>query len=312
MLAIPDDEGHEVEGVRRREPDRADEHARRARGRRPTRTSRRCSRARAPPCSCSGRTSRGVIERIPPTPRQKNDAEKNASTKHAHSCGLGTAAFTTRPTPVDSHPDLRPEEQAPPVDRVRERAAEQRQRHERHELHERERRDRERRAGQLVDLERQRDLHDAAAEVLRGLSEPEPAEGGRLADRREVDREAGEALADARALEARRDVVGAGAGRRSEELGVVGRVRRRLEQPARAPLQVGEVEPALLGALDDPPRERDRVVDDLDVRRAPPGPSRRGSSARCATRRSGRRRPRPRRACAGRPPRSSPRSGSSA
>ena len=52
----------------------------------------------------SGRTSRGVIERIPPTPRQKNDAEKNARTKHAHSAGLGTAALTRRPTPVIAIP----------------------------------------------------------------------------------------------------------------------------------------------------------------------------------------------------------------
>ena len=52
----------------------------------------------------SGRTSRGVIERMPPTPRQKNDAEKNARTKHAHSAGCGTAAFTTSPTPVIAIP----------------------------------------------------------------------------------------------------------------------------------------------------------------------------------------------------------------
>ena len=37
--------------------------------------------------SRSGATRRGVIDRIPPMPRQKNDAEKKASTKHAHSCG---------------------------------------------------------------------------------------------------------------------------------------------------------------------------------------------------------------------------------
>jgi hypothetical protein len=35
----------------------------------------------------SGATSRGVIERMPPMPRQKNDAEKKASTKHAHTWG---------------------------------------------------------------------------------------------------------------------------------------------------------------------------------------------------------------------------------
>ena len=37
-------------------------------------------------------------------PRQKNDAEKNASTKHAHTCGSDTAALTTRPTPVTAMP----------------------------------------------------------------------------------------------------------------------------------------------------------------------------------------------------------------
>src|SRR6266511_3722728 len=132
-------------------------------------------------------TSRGVIERIPPIPRQKNDAEKNASTKHAQVCGCGTAAFTSRPTPVAAMP---------------------RQRHKRNELDERQRRDGKRRVRELVDLEQQGDLHDAGADVLRGLTEPEPAERRRLPQRREVDREPREALAHARAFEPRRDILG--------------------------------------------------------------------------------------------------------
>ncbi|MDX6518323.1 MAG: hypothetical protein QOF50_1169, partial [Gaiellaceae bacterium] len=42
----------------------------------------------------SGRR-RGVIERIPPTPRQKNEAAKKPSTKQAVTEGWLTAAFTT-------------------------------------------------------------------------------------------------------------------------------------------------------------------------------------------------------------------------
>src|SRR5262249_27328812 len=134
-----------------------------------------------------------------------------------------------------------------------------------------------------------------APEVLRALAEPEPAEVRMLSDRREVDAEAREPLADAGAFEPGRrvfdqarlfsqDVLSPGhaaAGapvrgppemrrqfrRFSEELRVVVWVRRRLEQPTRAPLQVGEVEASLLGALDQTARERHRVVDDRDVGR---------------------------------------------
>ena len=49
-------------------------------------------------------TSLGVIERMPPMPRQKNDAEKNASTKQAHTRGCARAAFTSRPIPTTAIP----------------------------------------------------------------------------------------------------------------------------------------------------------------------------------------------------------------
>ena len=88
MLADPGDERDEVERVRRREPDRADQHAAERR------TGDRRERAEMLSSTMRGRqlfagTSRGVIERMPLTPRQKNDAEKNARTKHAHTCGSG-------------------------------------------------------------------------------------------------------------------------------------------------------------------------------------------------------------------------------
>jgi hypothetical protein len=74
------------------------------------------------------------------------------------------------------------------------------------------------------------------------------------------------ALAHARALEARRDVVGQAriVAQKSFESSadVVAS-----SKPPRPPLQVGEIQPSLLGAFDDLPRERERVVDDLDVRR---------------------------------------------
>ena len=41
-------------------------------------------------------------------------------------------------------------------------------------------------------LERERDQYNAAAQILRGLPEPEPAERGRFPQRRQVDRESGE------------------------------------------------------------------------------------------------------------------------
>src|SRR5437763_1334591 len=48
--------------------------------------------------------SRGVIERIPPIPRQKNEAAKKPSTKSSQTCGCGSAALTTSPTPVAAIP----------------------------------------------------------------------------------------------------------------------------------------------------------------------------------------------------------------
>jgi len=76
----------------------------------------------------------------------------------------------------DRHPKLGPDQQAAAFECIREHAADQRQRHERHELDERDGSDRERGTGQLVDLVRKRDLDDTAAEILCGLSQPEPAE----------------------------------------------------------------------------------------------------------------------------------------
>ena len=76
----------------------------------------------------------------------------------------------------------------------------------------------------------------------------------------------------------------------------LGRSCCRLEQVPRPLGEVGEVDAAAVGVVDDPLRERERLVDQLAaVGGVAPMPA--GSSARCGRRPAARRRPRPRRAC---------------
>ena len=110
------------------------------------------------------------------------------------------------------HPELRDPHHPPPVDRVRERTADDRRQEQRHERDEREQADHGRRAGQVVDLVRDGDERDLRAEERDGEPEPEqavlavPAERAEV-DRREADEPARAALRDGR--------------RRTEALGLV-------------------------------------------------------------------------------------------
>src|SRR5205085_8959637 len=85
--------------------------------------------------------------------------------------------------------------------------------------------------------------------------------GRRVAERRDVERGAAQQAAQAR-LALRCDFLGYAL----EESLVLVRARRRLEEAAGAAVQVAEVEAALLGALDDPARQRDGVLDHGHVR----------------------------------------------
>jgi len=69
------------------------------------------------------------------------------------------------------------QKQPAPVDGVRDRAADDRQRQEREQLAEGEQADLERRVGQLVELEGRRDRRDLAAEGGDGLADEQPPKG---------------------------------------------------------------------------------------------------------------------------------------
>ena len=84
-------------------------------------------------------------------------------------------------------------QQAPPVDRIGERAGAQREQQDRDELEERERRDREGRPGQDVDLVRQRDAGDLVADAVDDLAGPQPAVVTIEAERGRVEEKAADA-----------------------------------------------------------------------------------------------------------------------
>jgi hypothetical protein len=84
---------------------------------------------------------------------------------------------------------LREHHKQPPVERVRQRPADQRDGEDRHELADPERTDRERRAGQVVHLERQRDEGDHRAEERHELPEEQQPELA-AAQRGEVEEQA--------------------------------------------------------------------------------------------------------------------------
>jgi hypothetical protein len=96
--------------------------------------------------------------------------------------------------------DLRLEQQPPTVDRVGERAPDERDAHQGNERAEAEQADRERRVGQLEDLVRDRDEAELAADHGDRLADPEPAEGRRLPQRPRVELEPAEVAENAGAL----------------------------------------------------------------------------------------------------------------
>ena len=83
--------------------------------------------------------------------------------------------------------DLRDDEKAPPVDSIRDDAAEERQRYQRDRLEETNEPDIQGRAGDQVDLVRDRDETNLRAGQRDELPKPEQPERARLAERREVD-----------------------------------------------------------------------------------------------------------------------------
>ncbi len=97
----------------------------------------------------------------------------------------------------DDEPDLGHQDQPAPVDRIRDRAADERERQERNQLAERDQPDEERRARELVDLVRDRDEADLAPDQRDRLADPQAAKLGRFAQRPDVDRHATEESADA-------------------------------------------------------------------------------------------------------------------
>jgi hypothetical protein len=94
--------------------------------------------------------------------------------------------------------DLAGEQETPPVDGIRERAADDRRKEQRGEGREREQADLQRRVRQLVELVRDGDPRDLACDEGDRLAEEEASERRRLAKRRQVERDASEQAADPR------------------------------------------------------------------------------------------------------------------
>jgi hypothetical protein len=98
----------------------------------------------------------------------------------------------------DREPGLGAEQEPAAVDRVGDRAADDRDDEERHERAEAQQADGERRVGQIVELDRDGDKGDLAADVRDRLAGPQTPERRRVAERREVERSAAQQAAEAR------------------------------------------------------------------------------------------------------------------
>ena len=193
--------------------------------------------------SCSGGTSRGRARSAPV-----------AGSRTPRSRGLGDEeerdARLVRQRVDDEHDgderqrDVRPEEEQPPVDRVGDGARVERHREQRHERGDAQEADEERRArGEPRHLER-------IATVVIWLpiaeipwSRTTGGESWRAAERASGRRLGGEAVP-------------------SEELLALGRSRGSVEEAARAPPEIGEVDAALLRGGGKPLGEPERVVEE--------------------------------------------------
>jgi hypothetical protein len=102
--------------------------------------------------------------------------DRVASTYSAQTRGSSRDAFTASGAD-EREQRLRPQEQPPAVDRVRDRAADDGERQQGDELAEREQADLESRVRQLVQLEGRRDRRDLASERRDRLADEEPPEG---------------------------------------------------------------------------------------------------------------------------------------
>ena len=167
---------------------------------RPTRSARRrlrgrrrdrgCCRGRsAPRRPEAARAERGAVSRSGPRRRRARTTTSSASviTKMRTALCVFAAETTTNAPVVTIMPSEAPDQDAAAVVRVGERAAVDRQRHERDELRDREDADREARAGDVEHLHRHEHRQHAPRDVRDRLTEPEPAERGRFAQRRDVD-----------------------------------------------------------------------------------------------------------------------------
>ncbi len=130
--------------------------------------------------SRSAATRRGIADERAGWSIALNDAPTNATPKIARRLGAREDGEDQERGARARQAALRQDEQAPAVDRIGERARTEGEDEDRHELDSGQPCDRERRAGEDVDLERQRDPGDLGADPADDLARPQTPE---VADR---------------------------------------------------------------------------------------------------------------------------------
>ena len=151
--------------------------------------------------SCSSATRRGKSECCAPAPNANADDSDEGAEEARPRLRVRRRGVRDGDRGADDHPALLDQHQLAAVERVRERAADERHRQHRDQLGECEQADGERRVRQRVHLVRQRDVADLAADERRGLREPEAAERLGVTQRRPVELQLSQQLADAGRLE---------------------------------------------------------------------------------------------------------------
>ena len=225
-------------GTRPSSPSDGDQDAAERRARDVGRCCRRRSRSRSRRRARSSPTRRGISAcSSPATPSEKiDDRERREHVERPDPRLRRASALTAKQRGDDGQRDLGDEQEPAPVDRVGDRAADDRQRQQRDELAEREQADLEGRVRQLVDLERRRRRPRSRCRTSRS--------SGR---RRGAGRPGARAAARGRSPAARTQPPGSRISDGfqpsvlEELLGVV-RARGRLEQAARAAAEVGQVD----------------------------------------------------------------------